>query len=333
MTPHKRPLRLICLALIAITILGLSACSSDSKESSDSKSSEQASDQGSTKAEAEKTSTDEAFPVTIAGATITAKPEKIVSLSATATEVLFAIGAGDQVVAVDSTSNFPAEAPVTDLSAFEPNVEAILSYQPDLVIASYDPGELVAGLDKAGVPVILQSAATDLDDAYSQIEQLGAATAHVGDAAEVVANMQSDIDELMAKVDPAKKGLSYFHEVDDTLYTVTSKTFIGQLYAMAGLTNVADSADPDGALGGYPQFSAESLIAANPDLIFLSDTKCCAQSAATVAARPGWDQLKAVTLNDVIPLDDDIASRWGPRVVDLFSTIVDAVNKVPVAAG
>jgi iron complex transport system substrate-binding protein len=275
------------------------------------------------------------FPVTIKTAsgdvTIDRQPTRIVSLSPTATETLFAIGAGDQVIAVDEQSNYPAEAPKTDLSGYTPNLEAIVGYQPDLVVASLDPGGLVDGLKATGVPVVIQDAAVTLDDTYTQIEQLGAATGRVGDAAEVVANMKSDIDELVAGVTKPAPPLSYYHELDDTLYTVTSTTFLGNIYALAGLENIADAADKDGS--GYPQLSAEFLLQANPELIFLADTKCCGQSAETVAARPGWSALQAVELGNVIPLDDDIASRWGPRVVDLLEAITTAVAKVPAPTG
>jgi iron complex transport system substrate-binding protein len=117
--------------------------------------------------------------------------------------------------------------------------------------------------------------------------------------------------------------MSFYHELDDTYYSVTSSTFIGQLYELVGLRNIADSAK--GAGGGYPQLSGEYIIEADPDLIFLADTKCCGQSQATVAARPGWDRIAAVERGNVVPLDDDVASRWGPRVVDLLQRIGRAV--------
>jgi iron complex transport system substrate-binding protein len=110
---------------------------------------------------------------------------------------------------------------------------------------------------------------------------------------------------------------------------VTSKTFVGSLFALFGLKNVADPADADGAKGGYPQLGPEALIDANPDMVFLADSKCCKQSLATVKARPGWAAVAAVRNGQVIALDDDVASRWGPRIVDLVRTIADAVNKVP----
>ncbi len=258
-------------------------------------------------------------------------PERIVSLSASATEMLFAIGAGDQVVAVDSYSNFPAEAPVTDLSAYEPSIEAISAYEPDLVVLDATDAELISGLETVGIEVFEAPAATTLDDSYAQLTELGEVTGHEDEAAEVVASMQDDIAEVTADLPERAEPLTYFHELDNTLYTVTSATFIGELYALAGLENVADAADPDGAAGGYPQVSAELLVDADPDLIFLADTKCCQQTAATFAARPGFGALRAVTAGQVVELDDDIASRWGPRVVDLLRSIVEAVQAVPTS--
>jgi iron complex transport system substrate-binding protein len=256
-------------------------------------------------------------------------PERIVSLSPTATEMLFAIGAGDQVVAVDDQSDFPAEVPTTDLSAYEPNVEAIAAYEPDLVVISGGPDDLESGLEAIGADVLTLPAAVTLADTYDQIDQLGEVTGHVDEAAEVVAGIQADIEELTAEVPDRTESPTYYHELDDTLFSVTSQTFIGQIYELAGLANVADPADADGALGGYPQLSAEYLVAADPDFIFLADTECCAQDLATVAARPGFAGLTAVTEGRVVELSDDVASRWGPRVVDFLRAIVDATAEVP----
>jgi iron complex transport system substrate-binding protein len=251
------------------------------------------------------------------------RPQRIVSLSPTATEMLFAIGAGGQVVAVDSNSNYPAEAPKTDLSAYQPNIEAIAGYKPDLVVYSDDPGELKAGLDKLSIPVLQQPAATNLDDTYAQLDQLGRATGHAEEAGQVASAMRAEIEKIAAAGRP-ERPLTYYHELDKNLYTATSKTFIGQLYDQLGMKNIADAADKDAT--GYPQLSAEYVIKADPDLIFLADTKCCGQSAKTVAARDGWDELTAVRSGGVVELDDDVASRWGPRVVDFLKTVAAKVQ-------
>lgn len=257
-------------------------------------------------------------------------PERIVSLSPTATEMLFAIGAGEQVVAVDDQSNFPEDVPVTDLSGFEPNLEAIITYEPDLVVASGLPDDIVDGLEAVDAVVLQYDAAAVLDDTYDQIAELGIATGHEDEAADLVAQMRADIDELVATVPDREEAPTYYHELSDTLFTATSATFIGEIYTLAGLENIADAADPDGEFGGYPQLSAEVLVAADPDFIFLADTLCCGQDAATVAARPGFADLTALRDGRVIELSDDIASRWGPRVVELLATIVETTAEVPV---
>lgn len=256
-------------------------------------------------------------------------PSRIVSLSPSGTEMLFAIGAGDQVVAVDSFSYYPAEAPVTDLSGYQPNVEAVADYEPDFVLLS--DGTIAEELMSLGIEVLVQEAPVDLDGVYDQIAELGIALGHEDEAAEVVAEMRAEVAELLDRVETPDEPLTYFHELDDTYYTVTSATFIGQIYSMAGLVNIADPADADGAAFGYPQLSPEFIFDADPDVIFLADAQCCGQSADTVAARPGWDALTAVRDGRVVVVDEDIASRWSPRIVEYLRAVVDAV--APVTTG
>ncbi|HET8657414.1 MAG TPA: ABC transporter substrate-binding protein [Micromonosporaceae bacterium] len=268
-----------------------------------------------------------AYPVTVGAVTLDKRPERIISLSPTATEMLFAIGAGKQVVAVDDQSTFPPEAPKSALSGFKPNAEAIAAYNPDLVVVSNDIAKIVDALKALKIPVYLGAAASTLDDSYRQLADLGALTGHGAEAAAVVQRMTDDIAKLVKDLPSRPKKLTYYYELDPTLYTVTSKTFVGSLFAMAGLVNVADAADRAGT--GYPQLNPEALVKADPDMIFLADAKCCQQSAATVRARAGWAGITAVRTGQVVTLDDDIASRWGPRVVELVRSIVDAVAKAP----
>ena len=248
-----------------------------------------------------------------------ATPRRIVSLSPTATESLFAIGAGKQVVAVDDQSDYPKREPRTSLSGYTPNVEAIAGYRPDLVVLSGDANGVVDGLRKLGIRVLLQPAATNLAGAYAQIKQLGAITAHKRSAAALVARMKKAIAQAVKSV--PKRKLSVYHELDPTYYSATSKTFIGRIYTLFGLRNIADAADSSGS--GYPQLSGEYILSSNPSLIVLADTRCCGQSASTVASRPGWSGLSAVRNHRVIGIDDSVASRWGPRIV----TFVQAVGK------
>lgn len=255
--------------------------------------------------------------------------QRIVSLNPTGTEMLFAVGAGDQVIAVDNFSYYPPEAPVIDdLSAWSPSIEAIAAFEPDLVVTQGP----VEGIEALDVDVLELPAAVTFDDVYSQIEAVGAATGHVGNAAELVLQMQTDIDAVLADLPARETPLTYYHELDNTLFSVTSSTFVGEVYKLFGLENVADAADPDGEAFGYPQLNSEFLLTADPDLVFLADTICCEQTAETAAAREGWSELRAVQNGNVIELNDDIVSRWGPRLVDFIQAVGEAVAAVETAA-
>jgi len=268
-----------------------------------------------------------AYPVTVGSLTLERRPERIVSLSPTGTEMLFAVDAGKQVVAVDDFSTFPPNAPKTDLSGYKPNAEAIAKYQPDLVVLSNDTEKIVDQLKALRIPTFLAPAANTLDDTYQQISDLGKLTGHAAEAAALNQQMRDDLAKLVRELPKRSKPLTYYYELDQTYYSITSKTFIGSLFNSVGLVNIADASAQAG--NQYPQLSAEVIVKANPDLIFLADTKCCGQSAATVAKRAGWAGIAAVKNGGVIALDDDVASRWGPRVVDLQRAIADAVAKAP----
>jgi cobalamin transport system substrate-binding protein len=271
-----------------------------------------------------------AFPVTITAkngtVTVARAPRRIVSLSATATESLFAIGAGSQVVAVDDQSDYPRSAPKTTLSGFTPNVEAIVAYRPDLVVVSYDPRGLVAALNRVGIPVVHHDGAQTLRGAYQQIRQLGMVTGKREGAAKVVAGMKTKIAKIVASTKGKSSGLSVYHELTPDLYTATSNTFIGRAYALLGLRNIADAADRAGT--GYPQLSSEYVVSASPDLIVLADSVCCGQKPSTVAARPGWGTIAAVKTGSIVRIDDSVASRWGPRLVDFFRALSRAVTRL-----
>jgi iron complex transport system substrate-binding protein len=273
-----------------------------------------------------KPDTEAAFPVTIGSVTIERQPTRIVSLSPSATETLFALGAGPQVVAVDSQSDYPPQAPHTGLSALSPDPEAIAGYHPDLVVASADTNGLSAALAKTGVQTLVMPDAKTLDDAYQEFLELGKATGHQAEGESLARQTRSDIDAIIAGTPKPAKPLSFYYELDQTYYSVTSKTFIGQVLSRFGLTNIADGTDPS-VSGGYPQLSAERILQTDPDLVFLADSKCCGQNAQTVAARPGWNTLTAVKDGQVFALDDDIASRWSPRIVDLVRAVSDAVKR------
>ena len=272
--------------------------------------------------------TEAAFPVVVTAdngdVELADQPRRIVSLSPSLTELLFAIDAGDQVVAVDRHSDFPAGTPVTDLSGFQPNVEAIGGYEPDLVVVAGDRDGVVAALDTLGIPTLLLPSAASLDEVYRQIDVLGAATGHPDAAATLAAGLRSDLERLAASVPERDEQLRYFYELSDGLYSVTSDTFIGEVLGLAGMTSIADAVDE--TAGSFPQLSAEYVLDADPDFIFLAHTDGTGQDPAEVAARPGWSELAAVRNDNVIVLDPDISSRWGPRIVELLRAVVDATG-------
>ena len=310
--------RFSSIAALTALLLTAAACGDDSTSTDSTKASD--------------TTTASTTADTTADTTATGEtPMAIVSLSPTHTEMLFAIGAADQIIAVDDQSNFPAEALAKphELSGFEPNVEAIAALKPDLVVMADDGVDLTGQLAKLGIPVWSGPAPATFDDVYAQIEQLGAATGHIGEAAELVGQMQTDIDAAIAAAPVMAEPASFYHELDPTLYSPTSNTFIGQVYGLFGLVNLADGVEEG---NDYPQLNAEFIIGANPDLIFLADSKCCGESPETVSARDGWGATNAVINGNVIAIDDDIASRWGPRLVDFVKAVSDALAKVPAKA-
>jgi iron complex transport system substrate-binding protein len=248
-----------------------------------------------------------------------AKPTRIVSLSPTATEMLYAIGAGRQVKAVDDQSDYPKNAPKTDLSGFNPNVEAIAAYRPDLVVMSDNSVE--DRLKQLGIKVLVQPAAANLNQSYAQIRALGKATGRQSNATRLVDTIKSGIADVKAQVPKRSKKVTVYYELDDTYFSATSKTFIGQVLSLAGLSNIADQAQ--GGAPDYPQLTSEYIVSTSPDYIFLADGTCCGQTPEVVAARPGWANITAVRDKHVFAVNDDLASRWGPRVVDLLRTIVN----------
>lgn len=295
-------------ALSLPLLLALAACGSPAEEP--------AADQSSSTGE---------FPVTVADArgdvTIEEKPTRIISLSPSLTEILFEVGAGDQVVAVDEYSNYPPEAPTTDLSGFTPNVEAIADYEPDLVVLSGDSSDITEQLEKLHIPVLLLPAAEKLEDTFAQMELLGEATGNADEGIDAAEELRERMDAIVAEVvDDGAAGLSYYHEIDAQLYSVTSDTFIGQIYDLFGLVNIADEAEDPA--GGYPQLSAEFIVEQDPDLIFVSYPG----GVDDVLGRPAFATVTAVQQKNVVEVDADISSRWGPRVADFVEEVAEAIE-------
>jgi len=260
--------------------------------------------------------------------TIAKKPTKIISLSPSATEILYAVGAGSQILAVDNLSNYPANAPVSEISAFEPSVEAILAKKPDLVLLSIDSTkapQIRNALVKLGIPVLMEKAPATLKDVYAENTLLAKVTDRQAGAVKLNASMAKSIKEILAKAKKSSK-IRIFHELDDTYYSVTSNTFIGKVYKDFGAVNIADAA-AGADNSGYPQLSAEYLLKSDPQVIFLADAQY-GVTADSVSKRAGWSQISAVKNKKIVELPADIPSRWGPRLVDFYKLIGASLAKV-----
>ena len=318
--PPRLRLLLAAASLTAAPALALlAACGGGSSGSTTTTSASASSGQAAT----QPTSQAATYPVTVTGdkgpVTIPAQPKKIVSLSPADTEILYAIGAGPQVVAVDDQSNYPQGVPTTKLSGYKPNAEAIAGYAPDLVVLSGDDNGVVSALTKLKIPALVLGAPKTLDASYAEYATLGKATGHEAEAAKTAQQVKDRIAAAVASVPTSGKPLKVYHELDQTFFSATSTTFIGSVYKLFGLQNIADKAK--GADSGYPQLSAEYVVKAAPDLVVLADTKCCQQTETTLAKRPAFNTLPAVKDDKVIEANDDVVSRWGPRVAD-FAEVV-----------
>jgi iron complex transport system substrate-binding protein len=258
-------------------------------------------------------------------------PKRIISLSPAATEDLYAIGAGPQVIAVDQYSNYPTSGlPSLKLDGFNPNAEAIAADKPDLVIiqsTATGAQGVIAALTALKIKYYEEITPNTLNDAYKEISDLGNLTGHSTGANNLISFMKKRISNIISSV-KLLKPITFYHELDNTLYSTTSSTFIGQVYKSFGLTNIADAAAKADD-GGYPQLQAEYIVKANPDIIFLADGNGFDghESFSTVSKRPGFSSLSAVKNNHVVVLPPDIPSRWGPRLVDFYAVIAKRIQE------
>ncbi len=277
------------------------------------------------------------FPVTVQSADgrvrIPARPTRILSLSASATEMLYAIGAGHQVVGVDKYSTWPPNAPRTSFTGYESSAEDYLPLRPDLVVLAFDENHLVAQLEALRIPVLLLPAVSTIQGAEQQVSELGLATGHREGAIRANATIDRAISAAVASARGHGRGDTYYVEIDPTYYSATSRTFIGALFSRFGMRDIADRALK--ASSGYPQLSAEYVLAADPDYVFLADTICCGVTAKSFAARPGFSNLRAVRLGHVVAVRDSVASEWGPHSLEAFVAVIADVldhRRLPPAA-
>jgi iron complex transport system substrate-binding protein len=251
------------------------------------------------------------------GATLTfdAPPSKIVSLSAAHVEVLYAIGAGGQLLAGDKFSDCPkAAAALEHVDSFTPSVEAITALQPDLVLLAFPNPDLQQALSNVGVKSILVGIPESVDGTLDQIRLVGRVTGHSDEAEAYAKGMGQRIEEIKDSV-AGKEQQSVYHEVDNTFYTAGPGSFVDDLYGILGVRNIAAATGQ-----AFPQLTQEAIIQAAPDVIILADEDA-GESAQTVSARPGWDSIPAVRNGRIYTVDPDIVSRPGPRLIEALETL------------
>jgi len=272
------------------------------------------------------------FPVEIPrsdGKTLTVEepPTAIVSLSPAATEIIFALGAESSLIAVDNQADFPdaAKDVAKKVDAYEPNIEAIAGLDPDLVIVANNSSGIVEKLDQLDIPVFYQDIDQDIQsvtDVFGQITLLGKVTGR-GAQAETLLNGLGDrlkvIEDGVQDAD-ASTGPRIYHELDSTFFTVSDDTFIGDLYRILRVRNIAGS----GGGSAYPQMTQEAIIAANPSIIILADEEF-GVTVDSVKARPGWSVIEAVQTDQIFGIDPDVISRPGPRIIDALEQLAKLI--------
>ena len=248
--------------------------------------------------------------------TLESTPQRIVSLAPSNTEILFAVGAGSQVVGRDEFSDYPAEATSIEViggSFGEYNVEAIVALEPDLVLAAeINPPELVQQLEDLGLTVYYLANPTTLEGMYVNLETVAALSGH--DATQLVDSLKARVAAVDEKIMPLSSKIPVFYEIDASdptkPWTYGPGTFGDLLIDRAGGYNIGNVAsDP------YPQLSLEQIVLANPSVIILGDA-IWGVTPESVVERAGWETIPAVQSNSIFPIDDNLISRPGPRLVD-----------------
>jgi iron complex transport system substrate-binding protein len=272
------------------------------------------------------------FPMTVVDrlgrkVTLQRAPERIVSLAPRITELLFAIGAGDQVVAVTSYCNYPPEAQkrqqIGGFSSESQSLEQIVALRPDLAVATGDlQWPIISELERLGVPIV-SLGAESLADLYRELDLLGRLTGHSSEAARLTQAMQRRVERVatMARtIQPQQRVTVFYHVWSEPLMTVGPGSFVGELIAICGGINiVSDASQP------YPNISQEVLLARDPEVILANSSAHDPMTIERLRTSPGWSSLRAVRNNRIYLIDGDLILRCGPRLVDALEIMARAL--------
>ncbi|WP_377887729.1 ABC transporter substrate-binding protein [Alkalihalobacillus sp. R86527] len=314
---------LYSLLVLLLLVTGIIAgCASDNtKDNTNSSSSEN------------QNAKDSAFPVTIIDAldkdvTIEEDPEKIVSLIPSNTEVLFALGAGDEVVGVSDFANYPEEAAdIEKIGGMEFNVEKIISLKPDLVLAHGSSAHnSEAGLQQlrdAGIAVLVVNDAKSFDEVYKSMEMIGKATGETESAETIITDMKKKLEEVKTKAETVSKDeqRSVFVEVSPApeIYSPGKNTFMDDMLSLINAKNVTHDQE------GWNQVDQEVIIKENPDVIITTYGYYTEKPVEKVLSRDGWKDVTAVTEERVVDVHSDLVTRSGPRLVEGIEELAKAV--------
>jgi iron complex transport system substrate-binding protein len=249
---------------------------------------------------------------------LAAPAQRVVSLAPSNTEILYALGAGDQTVGRDEFSDFPTAAldlPAIGGSFGGYNAEAILALEPDLVLAAeINTLEQVEELAGLGLAVFWLANPTTLEELYANLEVVAELTGRQVEAEALIEEFQERIAAVDEVIAAAEASPLVFYEIDgsdpNAPWTAGPGTFIDALIARAGGVNVGAVMEDS-----YAQLSIEELVAQNPQIILLGDA-AFGVTPESVATRSGWENIAAVEEGNVFPFDDNLVSRPGPRLVD-----------------
>jgi iron complex transport system substrate-binding protein len=260
--------------------------------------------------------------------TLVSVPQKIISLSPSNTEMLFAVGAGKQVIGRDEFSDYPEEAktlPSVGGSMGKINLEQVAALQPDLVLAAQiNTPEQVKALDDLNLTVYYLPNPKNIDELYTVLSTVGQLTGHEQETQSLVDSLKNRVTAVLALPKP-DTNINVYYELDGSdaakPWTPGKGSYIDDLLTMAGGKNIGSEAGE-----GWVQMSQEAIIALNPQVILLGDS-AYGITPELVSQRTGWDIIDAVQNNRVYPFDDNLVSRPGPRLVDGLERLAELIRQ------
>lgn len=246
--------------------------------------------------------------------------QRVVSLSTTHTEIIQTLGGENLLVGIDSFSE--SELPIEKIDAFTVTADELVNLNPDLVIVAFDFNGIIDGLEALNLNYVLLPPARNFDEVYTQIMEIGNLINKSEESIDLVSEMENDVAEIIENF--SAQNVKVFHEIGYTygIYTVNENSFIGEIYNLLGVDNIANfKEDPFGS--GYPEFSEEEILMANPNLIIVGHSDYLNKDLST---RVGWEEITAIQSGNLFFLDENLANNWGTNTVDLLNTLSEVTQ-------